>query len=138
MWMRYAAGSIIATILSQIALMTSYGLLGASAAVASIVAFFAGTIPNYLLNKAWAWGEHQLSHRRLMVSYVLVVVVTNVIAIAMTLAADAVVRAHVKANGPRTVLLDLAYVTSYGLMFIAKYLVFDSVLFKSRTVRSAA
>lgn len=136
-WMRYAAGSIIATGLSQVALMVAYGLLGATAVVASIAAFFAGTIPNYYLNKAWAWGGHKVPQRRLFVSYLLVIVVTNVAAIAMTLAADSVVRAHIRSDGPRTVVLDLAYVTSNGLMFIVKCVLFDGFLFKSRSRRCA-
>ena len=136
-WMRYAAGSIIATGLSQVALMVAYGLLGATAVVASIAAFFAGTIPNYYLNKAWAWGGHKVPQRRLFVSYLLVIVVTNVAAIAMTLAADSVVRAHIRSDGLRTVLLDLAYVSSNGLMFIVKCVLFDGFLFKSRSQRCA-
>jgi putative flippase GtrA len=132
-WMRYAAGSIIATALSQIALTVAYGLLGATAVVASIVAFFAGTIPNYYLNKAWAWSGQKVSHRRVLVPYLLVIVVTNVAAIAMTLAADSVVRSHIRSDGPRTLLLDLAYVTSNGLMFIVKCLLFDGFLFKPRS-----
>jgi putative flippase GtrA len=137
-WMRYAAGSLISTVISQIALVTAYGLLNASAAMASILAFVVGTVPNYLLNKAWAWSDQKVSHRRLVVSYILVMVVTNVLAITMTLALDVCVRAHVRSAAPRTMLLSLAYVTSYGLMFIIKYLLFDGLLFKDRgTARRA-
>jgi len=137
-WMRYAAGSLISTVISQIALVTAYGLLNATAAVASIVAFVVGTVPNYLLNKAWVWSHQKVSHRRLVGSYIVVMVVTNAVAIAMTLALDACVRAHVRAATPRTLLLSLAYVTSYGLMFVIKYLLFDGLLFKERrTARHA-
>jgi putative flippase GtrA len=128
-WTRYAAGSIVATVLSQIALLIAYGLLGTSAALASLLAFVAGTIPNYLLNKAWVWHGRRLP-RRLVAAYVLVVAVTNVVAIALTLAADACVRAHVQSDGPRTALLDAAYLSSYGLMFVVKCLLFDGPLFK--------
>jgi putative flippase GtrA len=137
-WMRYAAGSLVSTVISQIALVTAYGLLNATAAVASIVAFVVGTVPNYLLNKAWVWSHQKVSHRRLVGSYIVVMVATNAVAIAMTLALDACVRAHVRAATPRTLLLSLAYVTSYGLMFVIKYLLFDGLLFKKRpTARHA-
>jgi putative flippase GtrA len=131
-WIRYAAGSLIATVLSQIALTVAYGLLGASAVVASIAAFFAGTIPNYYLNKAWAWSGHKLSQRRLIVSYLAVIGVTNVAAIVMTVTADSMVRAHVQSDGLRTGLLDLSYLASNLLMFVVKVLLFDGVLFKPR------
>lgn len=131
-WMRYAAASLISTVISQIALIIAYGALNASAAMASIVAFVVGTVPNYLLSKAWAWSHQKVAHRRLVGSYILVMIVTNVLAIAMTLALDACVRAHVRSGAPRTGLLSLAYITSYGLMFIVKYLLFDGLLFKER------
>lgn len=138
LWMRYAAGSLIATVLSQIALTVAYGLLGATAVVASIAAFFAGTVPNYFLNKAWAWNGHKLSQRRLIVSYLLVIGVTNVAAIVMTVAADSVIRAHVRSDGLRTGLLDLSYLTANLLMFVVKCVLFDGVLFKQRgSVKSA-
>lgn len=131
LWMRYAAGSLVATVLSQIALTVAYGVLGATAVVASIAAFFAGTIPNYFLNKAWAWSGQKVSHRRLIVSYLAVIAVTNVAAIVMTVSADSVIRAHVRSDGLRTVMLDLAYLTSNLLMFVVKCVLFDGVLFKS-------
>lgn len=131
-WMRYAAASLISTVISQIALIIAYGPMKASAAVASIVAFVVGTVPNYLLSKAWAWRHQKVSHRRLVGSYAVVMIVTNVLAITMTLALDACVRAHVQSGAPRTGLLSLAYVTSYGLMFVVKYLLFDGLLFKER------
>lgn len=131
-WMRYAAASLISTVISQIALIIAYGPMKASAAVASIVAFVVGTVPNYLLSKAWAWSHQKVSHRRLVGSYIVVMIVTNVLAIAMTLALDTCVRAHVRSGAPRTGLLSLAYVTSYGLMFVVKYLLFDGLLFKER------
>jgi putative flippase GtrA len=131
-WMRYAAGSLISTVISQIALVIAYGPLHASAAVASIAAFVVGTVPNYLLSKAWAWSDQKVSHRRLVGSYIVVMIITNVLAITMTLALDDCVRAYVRSGAPRTMLLSLAYVTSYGLMFIVKYLLFDGLLFRQR------
>lgn len=132
-WMRYAAGSLISTVISQIALIITYGLLNAAAAVASVVAFVVGTVPNYLLNKAWAWQGQQVSRRRLVGSYIVVMAVTNVLAIAMTLVLDSCVRAHVRSGGARTLLLSLAYITSYGLMFILKCLLFDGLLLRRRS-----
>ena len=133
LWARYAAGSVVATILSQIAFTVCYGALDTSAAVASIVAFFAGAIPNYLLNKAWAWNDRSVPRRRAVVAYVIVIGVTNGLAIGITTLADAWVRAHIASHGARTVLVDLAYLASYGVMFVLKFLLFDGLVFRTRS-----
>ena len=131
-WVRYAAGSVVATIFSQIAFTVCYGALDASAAVASLVAWVAGAGPNYLLNKAWAWNDRSVSRRRAIISYLLVIGVTNLLAIGMTTLADSWVRAHVASHGDRTILVDLAYLGSYGVMFVVKFLLFDGLVFKTR------
>ena len=52
---KYTAGSLVAAATSEIVLVVCYGtgLLGTTAA--SIVAFFAGAVPNYVLNRRWVW-----------------------------------------------------------------------------------
>lgn len=138
LWARYAAGSVVATILSQIAFTLCYGALDTSAAVASVFAFFAGAIPNYLLNKAWAWNDRSVPRRRAALTYLAVIGVTNGLAIAITTLTDSWVRAHVASHGARTLLVDLAYLASYGVMFVVKFLLFDGLVFRSRhQVRSA-
>ena len=51
-------GSVIATVCSEAAFALSYGsnLLGTTGA--SAVAFVAGAVPNYFLNRSWAWQRH--------------------------------------------------------------------------------
>lgn len=135
-WAKYAAGSVVATVLSQIAFTVAYGVCDASAAVASVVAFFAGAVPNYVLSKAWAWSDRELSSkRRAMFSYVLVIAVTNLFAILMTSLADDWVRTHIASHGVRTLLVDAAYLGSYGVMFVVKFLLFDGLVFNSRRSR---
>jgi putative flippase GtrA len=135
-WAKFAAGSVVATVLSQIAFTVTFGVFDASAAVASVVAFFAGAVPNYLLSRAWAWGDRDVRSKRAAVfSYVLVIAVTNLLAIGMTTLADALVRSHVSSHGVRTLLVDIAYLFSYGVMSVVKFLLFDGVVFSSRRSR---
>lgn len=134
-WVKYAAGSAVATVLSQIAFTACYGALDTSAAVASIVAFFAGAIPNYLLNRAWAWNDRSVPRRRAVFTYLVVIGITNGLAIGITTLADAWVRTHVASHDVRTLLVDLAYLASYGVMFVLKFLLFDGLVFKSRSSR---
>lgn len=137
-WMRFAAGSIVATVLSQIAFTVTFGVLDTPAAVASVVAFFAGAIPNYLLSRAWAWGDRGASRRRVILPYLVVIAVTNLLAIGATSLADSWVRGHVASHGTRTLLVDLAYLASYGVMFVLKFLLFDGLVFRPRSSRAPA
>jgi putative flippase GtrA len=135
-WAKYAAGSVVATVLSQIAFTVAYGVCDASAAVASVVAFVVGAVPNYLLNRAWAWNDRDVKSKRTAVfGYLLVIAVTNLLAIGMTSLADAWVHTHVSSHGVRTLLVDVAYLFSYGVMFVVKFLLFDGVVFNRRRSR---
>ncbi|MDQ1377401.1 MAG: hypothetical protein QOE15_1574, partial [Acidimicrobiaceae bacterium] len=54
---RYTLGSVVAVVSSEVAFVICFGsgLLGTTAS--SAVAFVAGAIPNYVLNRSWAWGR---------------------------------------------------------------------------------
>lgn len=131
-WLRFAAGSVVATVLSQIAFTVTFGVANAPAAVAAVVAFFAGAVPNYLLSSAWAWrGRGSAGKRAAIAPYLMVILVTNLLAIGATTLADSWVRGHVASHGTRTLLVDLAYLAAYGTMFVLKFLLFDGLVFKA-------
>ena len=53
--MRYTGGSVVAFTTSEIVLVLCYatGIFGTTGA--TVAAFFAGAIPNYVLNRQWVW-----------------------------------------------------------------------------------
>ena len=51
----YTAGSVIAAGCSEVALVVCYGLLDLAPAVSSTIAWVAGAVPNYWLNRSWTW-----------------------------------------------------------------------------------
>ena len=138
LWAKYAAGSVVATILSQIAFTLCYGTFDTSAAMASVVAFVAGAIPNYVLNQAWAWNDSSVPRRRAIVTYLVVIGITNGLAIGITTLANGWVRGHVTSHGTQTLLVDLAYLATTGVMFVVKFLLFDGLVFKTRPGRTPA
>ena len=82
---RYTVGSIVAFATSEIVLLVTFGtgLLGAS--VASVVAFVAGAIPNYVLNRRWVWGQRgRVRVGRELVPYIAISLITLVAAAAAT------------------------------------------------------
>jgi putative flippase GtrA len=127
---RYTAGSIIAFSCSELTLIICYGsgLLGAAAA--SVVAFFAGAIPNYILNRRWVWGRRgRVDVWRELVPYVGVSVAGLVIAALTTsLAASLAPGGHAAS----TVAVAIAYVVTYGVLFIVKFAIYHNVIFNER------
>lgn len=130
---RYTAASIVAAILSELAFLASYGL-GAIPLVASIIAWFAGAVPNYLLNRRWAWQrDGKADLRRELLPYAAIVVVTAGTAAVVTTVADALVRDWVDSHTWQVLLVGAAFLATYGVMFLLKFVLFDRYVFTARS-----
>jgi putative flippase GtrA len=55
--MRYTLGSAVAVVASETAFVACYGTGRLGTTASSAVAFVAGAIPNYLLNRSWVWRK---------------------------------------------------------------------------------
>jgi putative flippase GtrA len=128
--MRYTGGSVIAFTTSEVVLVLCYatGLLGTTGA--TVAAFFAGAIPNYVLNRQWVWERRgRVRVGREVVLYAIVSLVSLVAAAAATgWAAQAVDGS--KAMG--TAVVAAAYLVTYGVLFVAKFVLFETVIFVER------
>jgi putative flippase GtrA len=135
LWGRYAAGSVIAGVISQTVFVACYAL-GAAPVVASITAFVAGAVPNYLLNRLWAWEQRGRARvGREVLPYAAIVVVTALAAAAVTSAADAWVRTAVESRAWQVALVGAAFLGTYGFMFVLKFVLFDRLIFTDRRSR---
>jgi putative flippase GtrA len=134
---KYAVGSVVALLTSVVvfALMLN---AGAGTTAASIGAFVAGALPNWVLNRRWAWQRTGRVHfGREVVGYVIVSLIALAASAAGTGAAQNWVRGHV--NGELQVLLVTAvYVVVQAALFVAKYLVYERWIFAERSRIRAA
>jgi putative flippase GtrA len=123
---RYAAGSIVATVCSQTTFVVLYGLLAASTTVSSTLAWLAGAIPNYGLNRTWAWGRRgRPSLTRELLPYVAIILGTLGLAILATgLAAAALGRTSIS-HTRQTALVWGVYFLVFVVMFVVRYFLFD-------------
>jgi len=136
-FLRYAAGSLIATACSEIVLIAGYTLLGLGPQTASVVAWVAGAVPNYLLNRRWAWRERGPSPlMRETLPYWLITLATAALAIGTTTAADDWVSHAVTGRADRSFVLGVIYQSTYVVAFAIKFVIFDGWVFSAR--RSAA
>jgi putative flippase GtrA len=122
--LRYGAGSVVATVCSEITFVVLYGVFGATTTVSSVLGWLAGAVPNYWLNRSWTWGRRgRPSLTGEVLPYALVVLVTLGLAITATAAADAALSgAH---GWVRTVLVGGTFLLVYVVMFLLRFVLFD-------------
>ncbi|MDQ6616035.1 MAG: GtrA family protein [Actinomycetota bacterium] len=127
---RYTLGSVVAVVASEVAFVGFYGsgLLGTTAA--SAVAFAAGAIPNYVLNRSWTWGRRgRVRVGREGVLYA-AVSLTSFGASALATGWVSHLAPHLTASHAlRTALVAAAYLGTYAVLFVAKFVVFQVVIF---------
>jgi putative flippase GtrA len=127
---RYAIGSVVALATSVVV----FGLLldaGVGTTLDSVLAFIAGALPNWVLNRRWAWertGEMDVA--REVVGYTLISLVALAASSAGTGWTNAIVRHHLNHDHSlRVLLVTLAYVVVQGLLFVAKFIAYDRWVF---------
>jgi putative flippase GtrA len=127
---RYAIGSVIALITSVIvfALLLAVGV-GTTAD--SILAFVAGAVPNWVLNRRWAWERRgEMDVAREIVGYTVISVIALLASSAGTGWTDTLVRHHfAHQHALRVALVTLSYVVVQGLLFVAKFVAYDRLIF---------
>ena len=129
---RYGAGSIVAFLTSVFAVYACFSWLGFGATTSAVVAFFAGAVPNWILNRRWAWQQRgREGVGRETTLYVLVSVVSLVASTAVTKVAA------VEAEGVSHVVKDLLVTGSYTFSIVVltglKYFAYDRLVFIDRS-----
>ena len=118
--------------LQRLALVVCYGLLGLAPAVASTIAWLAGAVPNYWLNRSWTWQRRgRPSLTREVLPYVAIILATLVLAAVVTRAVDTWLRDAGASGSTRTLVVAVAFLGVYVAMFALRYLLLDR-LFRGR------
>ena len=128
---KYAIGSVIALITSVVVFAVLLWV-GVGTTIDSVAAFIAGAVPNWVLNRRWAWErtEHKLDVTREVVGYTVVSLISLAAASAGTGWTHHWVNLHVrKGDGARVILVTGAYVLIQAILFFAKFVVYDRWVF---------
>ncbi|HZX09001.1 GtrA family protein [Kribbella sp.] len=122
LWAKYSASSVVATVVSQLAFALCYWF-GAPALVATLVAWLAGAVPNYVLNRRYTWGR---SGQKL--PYTIIVIGSAVTAALVTSLTDHLVQ-PIESHAWKTLLVTGSYFGTYAVLFIVKFVLFDRLVF---------
>jgi putative flippase GtrA len=135
----YAGGSLVATICSEATLVVLYGLLHVAPASASVLAWVAGAVPNYWLNRSWTWqrrGRPDL--RREVLPYAAVIGVTLLLATLGTKGVDVWLRHAGTSSSTRVVLVAATFLGVYVVMFVLRFLLLDRLFGRLASVEEPA
>lgn len=135
---RYALGSVIAMVVSEVTLLLVFGLHLTGARTAAAAAWGTGAIANYFLNRNWAWRRRGRAHPgRELLPYWLTAVASLLLSMWATQAAGSLAPRLSGDHTIATALVGAAYLGTYGFLFVAKFLLFHYVIFTDRRTRSA-
>jgi putative flippase GtrA len=131
--LRYAVVSGIATVVSQVVLAVLVATRATSAVEANVIATMVGTVPSFELNRRWVWGKS--GNRSLAKEVVPFAAISATGLLLSTLAVAAASRwaeASAFSDAGRTLTVQAANLSAFGVVWIAQFVVLDRVLFRSR------
>jgi putative flippase GtrA len=128
----YSAGSAVAATLGELAFVLTYGWAHAGTTWASAAGFVAAAVPNYVLNRRWAWGDRRGRSRRTEAALYGMVAVTSFVAAAIGThwAKVGAVRLFPQ-SGWQTAVVAAAYLGVSGVFFLVKFVLYERVVFVS-------
>jgi putative flippase GtrA len=135
---RFAISSVFAAATSAIVFPILY-VLGASTTACTILAFVAGAIPNWTLNRRWTWKvEGRVAFGREILAYL---VISGCTLLALSLA-TAWTHRHVQGipahHGVRVLLVTGSYFAVLALLYGVRFFLYEHWIFSGRSrVRAA-
>jgi putative flippase GtrA len=124
--LRYLTGSVVATVCSEVAFVLLYGVLGVGTTWSSVLSWLAGAVPNFWLNRNWAWQRKgRPSLRQEVLPYVAIVVVTLVLATMTTSAVDHWLHHQGTSASLRVVLVAAVFLSVYVVVFALRFFLLE-------------
>jgi putative flippase GtrA len=130
-FLKYSAVSVISVVVTQAVLVACVGMLGWSAAWSNITAVCVGSVPAYLLNRAWTWGKSGKSH---LVKEVLPFWGMALAGLGLSTWLVVLAERYWPAS---TLAVSLANLLAFGILWFGKFAVLEEILFKHEHGRHA-
>jgi putative flippase GtrA len=126
----YSAGSVVAVVISEACFAAAYGWGQRGTTLASAAGFVGGAVPNYILNRRWAWHDRRGRNRRQeILLYMVVAVASFLVSAVATRWAEIGARHLTAVRGWQVVLIAAAYLGVSGVFFVVKFVIYETVVF---------
>jgi putative flippase GtrA len=135
---RYTLGSMVAAATSGLVFAILY-VMGVGTTACSVTAFIAGAIPNWILNRRWAWKvQGRIAFGREVVGYIVVSALTLLASAEATAWTQRQVQSIPAHHGIRVALVTASYLGVFAILFVARFAVYEMWIFSGRSrVRAA-
>jgi putative flippase GtrA len=135
----YSAGSVVAVVISEACFAAAYGWGHSGTTLASAAGFVGGAVPNYILNRRWAWRDRRGRNRRHEILLYTVVAVASFLASAVATHWAEIAARHLTAvRGWQVVLIAAAYLGVSGVFFAVKFVIYETVVFTASDEKGLA
>jgi putative flippase GtrA len=136
---KYAVGSVVA-LATSVVVFAVMDWLHIRTGIDSAAAFIAGAIPNWILNRRWAWRmEGRVEWMREIVAYMIISVLVWAASTWATGNTQDWARGHIAAGtGLRVIVTTAAYVLVQAVFFVIKFVIYDKWVFAGRSRLRAA
>ncbi len=127
---RYSMASVVSVIVSLVCLLFFNGLIGWSAAWSSTVSTAIAAVPSYELNRKWAWGKTGRGHilKEVLPFWVLAFIGWGFSTLCVRWM-ETYAKHHHFSHLVRTGTVAVVYVGAFGVLWVAKFIIFNKVLF---------
>ena len=129
---KYSMVSAISVVVSQIVQFGSF-FLTHNGVLSSVMAVAAGTVPSYELNRRWTWRKSGPSHMwREIVPFWVMSFIGLVFSTACVYGAERWAEDRDITKAKTALLLNLASLVAFGLLWVGKFLIINHLLFHHR------
>jgi putative flippase GtrA len=135
---KFAIASVIAAGTSLVVFPILY-VAGLSTTACTIIAFFAGAIPNWTLNRRWTWKvEGRVALGREVLAYLLISISTLVVLSLATGLTNHAVKGIPAHHGIRVILVTASYFAMLTVLYGVRFYLYEHWIFSGRSrVRAA-
>ena len=127
--LRYAMVSVVAVPIGTIGVLV-FNLVGAPAGVAAVLGNSTAAVPSYILNRYWAWGKNDKNR---LFTEILPFWGLTLVGIGFSFLvgheAGQVTRHNGITGAARLIILLAANIAGFGVLWVAKYIIFNKLLF---------
>jgi putative flippase GtrA len=129
---KYTLVSVISVAVSQTVFVVVFGGLRWTAKSSAVLSVSVGAVPSYYLNRNWAWAKSGRSHLwREIVPYWVIAFIGLAFSMWTSDTAESYVDRHEMSHLAKTGLVTGAFFGAFAVLWVAKFVIFNKVLFVS-------